>query len=506
MSSRPDFFAKGEKARLIPVAADVNKEVRATSVFLATMMAVPPFAERMLDTIGQKIGKRSEVSSFTEVGFKEMLEGKNLRPDGFVSVASGRGRQWSALFEAKIANAEIDHEQVKQYAEVAKNYGIDAVITISNQFVALPTHSPVNIGKVLERHVALFHWSWMFIVTEAMLLIGDDEFSTPEQKFILSELVRFLSHESVGVRRFDRMNKEWRDIVLGVNARSVLSKGSPDVLNTVAAWHQESRDISLLMTRTLRSRVRQKLSRLHANDPAARVADDAERLAKDHVLEFALEIPDAADLLEVQADIVRRCLIASMTLEAPETKRAASRVSWLVKQLAKSDPTDVHIEAQMPGRAPAVRMTLNQLLGENGFADQAFGATAPTGFKVMMVRDIAGRFSGNRTFIEELEKLVPEFYENVGQHLVAFRPKPPQLRPEKPASELVPNVPKGLQDVAVAANDAAAEALDVLVAGMNTDHAAHGSEPTIQRETNEAESPSTDVDHGSEVEKPELKE
>lgn len=97
------------------------------------------------------------------------------------------------------------------------------MITISNQFVALPTHSPVNIGKVLERHVTLFHWSWMFIVTEAMLLIGDDEFSTPEQKFILSELVRFLSHESVGVRRFDRMNKEWRDIVLGVNARSVLS-------------------------------------------------------------------------------------------------------------------------------------------------------------------------------------------------------------------------------------------------------------------------------------------
>jgi hypothetical protein len=50
MSSRPEFFAKGERARLIPVAADVNKEVRATLVVLAAMMAVPPFAERMLET------------------------------------------------------------------------------------------------------------------------------------------------------------------------------------------------------------------------------------------------------------------------------------------------------------------------------------------------------------------------------------------------------------------------------------------------------------------------
>ncbi|MDO9468751.1 MAG: hypothetical protein Q7J36_15740 [Thiobacillus sp.] len=461
MSARPDYFTKGEKARLMPVAADSNKEVRATSVFLATMMAVPPFAERMLDTIGQKIGKRTEIISFTEVGFKQTGEVKNFRPDGFVSVTAGRGRQWNALIEAKIGNAEIDSEQVKNYAVLAKDHGMDAVITLSNQFVALPSHSPVSIGKVLARNVALFHWSWMFIITEAMLLISDDEFSTPEQKFILSGLVRFLSHESTGVRRFDRMNKEWKDVVLAVNARSALIKTSTEVMNTVAAWHQESRDISLLMTRKLNSRVRQKLSRLHTNDPTARVAEDAERLAKDHILQFALEIPDTADLIEVQADIVRRCIIVSMTLDAPDAKRATSRVNWLVKQLAKSEPADIHIEAQMPGRAADLR-------NNSGFAEQAFASVLPTSFKVMMVRDIAGRFSGNRTFIEELEKLVPEFYENVGQHLEAFRPKPPQIKPDKPVEEVVPDTSPGLQDVAIAANDAAEEALDVVVAGLTT--------------------------------------
>lgn len=462
MTARPDFFIKGEKARLIPVAADSNKEVRATSVFLSAMMAVPPFAERMLETIGQKTGKRAEVSCFTEVSFKPVPEAKNLRPDGYLSVLSGRGRQWQAMFEAKIGNAEINHDQVRAYAALAKDHGIDAVITISNQFVALPTHSFVSVGKVLDRYVTLYHWSWMFIITEAMLLIGDDKFSTPEQKFILSELVRFLSHESTGVRRFDRMNKEWKDVVLSVNARGTLSKTAPDVINTVAAWHQEARDLSLLMTRKLRSRVRQKLTRAHANDPSARVVADAERLAKDHILEMSLEIPDAADLLTVQADMTRRCLITSMTLDAPDMKRAAPRVNWLLRQLQKSDVTEVHIEAIMPGRAPSVRMTLAQLRGGDDILDRAFAVGVPSSFRVMMVRDIAGRFSGNKTFVEELERLVPDFYENIGQHLQAFQPKPPQVKTKKPGGE-EPEARPGLREVAAAADEAAEEALNVVV-------------------------------------------
>jgi hypothetical protein len=42
--------------------------------------------------------------------------------------------------------------------------------------------------------------------------------------------------------------------------------------------------------------------------------------------------------------------------------------------------------------------------------------------------DIAGRFAGSRTFIELLEKLVPRFYEQVGQHLRAYVVPPPRPR------------------------------------------------------------------------------
>jgi hypothetical protein len=443
------------------------------------MMAVPSFAERMLDTIGQRVGKRSELACFTEVGFKQTNGEKNHRPDGFVSLSSGRGRQWTALVEAKIGNAEIDAEQVKGYAALAKEHGIDAVITISNQFSALPTHTPVEIGRVLSRNVGLYHWSWMFILTEAMLLIGDDNFGTPEQKFILSEFVRYLSHDSVGVKRFDRMNKEWKDVVLAVNARTALNKNSSDVQNTVAAWHQETRDVTLLMTRKVQRRVQQKLSRAHAGDPSARLSGDVEKLAGSHVLDFLLDIPDAADALEVQADIARRCLICSMTLEAPDTKRLQSRINWLLKQLAKSNPSDVWIEMQFPGKTPPVRATLLQLRAEDGLNQDAIPASLPTAFKVMMVRDIAGKFSGNRTFIEELEKFVPEFYENVGQLLEPFRPKPPQLKAEK-AADGAPapseDATNELRDISAAANDAAEEALEMVLASKGETTSSSGNE------------------------------
>ena len=40
MSPIPDFLTSGEKARLIPVAADSSKEGRAASILLAGIVAV----------------------------------------------------------------------------------------------------------------------------------------------------------------------------------------------------------------------------------------------------------------------------------------------------------------------------------------------------------------------------------------------------------------------------------------------------------------------------------
>jgi hypothetical protein len=52
-------------------------------------------------------------------------------------------------------------------------------------------------------------------------------------------------------------------------------------------------------------------------------------------------------------------------------------------------------------------------------------------FEVLLVKDLGARFGQRRNFIAELEAAVPDFYEQVGQHLKAWQPQAPRLREEK---------------------------------------------------------------------------
>ena len=44
-----------------------------------------------------------------------------------------------------------------------------------------------------------------------------------------------------------------------------------------------------------------------------------------------------------------------------------------------------------------------------------------------MIKDIAGQFSKRKIFIEELEKLIPEFYGRIGERLRSWSPPPPSI-------------------------------------------------------------------------------
>ena len=53
----------------------------------------------------------------------------------------------------------------------------------------------------------------------------------------------------------------------------------------------------------------------------------------------------------------------------------------------------------------------------------------------MLVHDMAAKFSGAKTFIEQLEEAVPRFYKDVGQHLRAYVAAPPKLQPKVQVAE-----------------------------------------------------------------------
>lgn len=445
----PDYLASGEPARLIPVAADTHKEARAASIVLACFMGVPEFARKMLGSLGQRMGARAKIACFTEIVFKGEAGEVNCRPDGLIILDGGRGRTWRCLVEAKIARSELDPEQVISYLALAKRHKIDALLTVSNQFVALPTHHPIRVPKSALKGVGLLHWSWMYLLTQARLLADEQNFDSPERCLILSEMIRYLSHPAVGVSSFDRMNREWKELNGQIQAGARLVRSSPAVENTVSAWQQEVRDLCLLLTRKVGRPVHIRLPKAHSNDPASRIRDEAAQLVAKNELRCVLDVPDAAAPMEVLADLKRRSICVSMTLTAPKDKqRTSSRVNWLIRQLSKTMPEDIFVRATWPGRTPDTQAPLVSLREAAGLLDAGNKSAVPSRFTVLLIRDLAGRFSGTKTFIESVEAAVPAFYEQVGQHLRIYVSAPPRVRTEptpideeRPESQPIDNSP-----------------------------------------------------------------
>ena len=184
MSALDDILNNAQPARLIPTIADSSKEERIVSILLATLPKVPLFAEKILERCGERVSKSSTLSSYTEVEFPSLDESGKDRPDGVLCLTTRKAR-WAAILEAKIGKVEIDEEQVRRYADLARKYQVDAVITLSNQLVPLPTHVPYSVSKRVGSHVKFFHFSWISILTRARLILRNRKDISPEQAFIL---------------------------------------------------------------------------------------------------------------------------------------------------------------------------------------------------------------------------------------------------------------------------------------------------------------------------------
>lgn len=426
LQNRPEFLAKGERARLFPVLADTSKEGRATSIFMACLANVDEFAERLLGSVGRKIGTRSRIRTYTEVCFQKEAEEMRGRPDGLIEVKTGK-QLWYALVEAKIGSAELSEEQISSYVKIAKANDLDTIITISNQFAATPSDHPVKLRQRGSNPVAIFHWSWMHLLTEADLLLTNDEVADADQRIILNEFRRFLSHDSTGVKGFDRMPSSWPDICREVRTTQRVSAGMNGLDEVISGWHQEVRDLCLILSRQLGVSVTTKLQRKLAADPIERVKVDREALKQTLGLSTTLDIPEAAAPLEIQASLVARTISVSMKLKAPEDRQgSAARLNWLLRQIKIESADSVFVRVHWP-RRDFEQYSLNELRQSVKEAASVHESNVPHSLEVVISKELGGRFAQVTNFISELEALVPEFYRDVGSLLRAWSPPAPKI-------------------------------------------------------------------------------
>ncbi len=428
MIEKPDILERGERARLFPVLAETSKEGRTLSILLACLESVDEFAKSLLSDFGVRSGARTKIEAYTEVILKKGSE-RTHRPDGLLVLKSGT-KIWTALVEAKVGNSDLTAEQLDSYLEIAKLNGIDALITISNQFAPLPTHHPVALSAASLKKARVLHWSWMYVLTQASLQLGNGDIQDREQRVILNEMVRFLSHPSAGVKSFDQMPVAWSAVTAAVQAGGTLSAKSAEVQEVVGAWYQETRDLSLILSRQLGEDVEVRVPRSLASDPAARLKADSQLLASEMCLRAAFDVPNTAAAILVEADCRKRSVFASMKVSAPtDRKSTKARLNWLLRQIQKSKPDGIHIRLYWPGRTPFSQHPLAALRDKPEIAEQA-GKVA-TSFEVLFARDLGSKFTQRKNFIVELEEAIPEFYEQVGQHLKAWQPQAPKVKPER---------------------------------------------------------------------------
>lgn len=427
----PENVVEGELARLIPIAKDSAKEGKATSIILSGLMSVSEFAQNMLSGIGAPATKTTNVSCYTEVVFKNGSVKETCRPDGMIVATVGK-RTWKALVETKVGNAELDAAQIETYLDLARKYGLDAVVTISNQFASLPTHHPVKVSGHKIKSVSLYHWSWSALLSEAIMLTDNKGVSDPEQAYILTEIIRYLNNRETKVLSTVSMDKSWKKLCEDVRDNGTVSLPHSVATDVIEDWHQIGRYLALELSTATGVNVSVAMKSAHKADPHARVSSDLKTLQSDMDMFLGLDVPGAASKIYIRADLERRVLETSMWLKAPQDKKRSSAcVTWLMRQLEDCDDDTLIIKATYKKTSLNTCKPLGKVREDQKSLLPGDSSIIPTWFEIKRVSDNVSRFMGQKTFVEDTRHLVVGFYRDVGEKLVAWVPPAPQVKDDR---------------------------------------------------------------------------
>jgi hypothetical protein len=457
------------QARLIPTSG-INgaeeQERRATSALLAVMSSVREFGRALTQPLGAPAGT---IETYIEVPF--VWAEKKCFPDGLIRVSRGQ-KSWTALVEVKTGLNELATDQLETYLEVAREQGFDALVTISNEIPPVAGQHPTKVDKRKLRKVALHHWSWSQVLSEAVMEKEHRGVADPDQAWILGELIRYLEHPRSGALEFEDMGPAWvgvRDAVAASTLRAT-DKAAPEV---VARFEALLRYASLRLGRRLGTDVTPALSRKEVADPTVRAQALLASLAGTGTLTGAIRIAHTVGELEVVADLRAGKVTCSVDVAAPHDGRPATRVNWLVRQL-RNAPENVRVEAFTAHSRGAGSAELLRVVRENPAVLLTDPSKELRTFRIALDRPLgAKRGRGRGSFIDSVLHAIEDFYAEVLQHIRAWTAAPPKVRDT--AEEPAQPVPPALVSTALSSQDGAEEVDELAGAPESREEEAPGA-------------------------------
>jgi len=415
-----------QKPRLIPIYK-LGDEMALTSVLLSSLRLIKVFKDHILSDA--KMQKGGTLYVYTEVVFSDFPDS---RIDGLILVVKSGTIRDAAIIEVKNGNSELERGQIERYQQVAKKYAIPAFITISNQFVSDSTQSPINVKNV--NGVDMYHFSWTYLLTIAQVLIfeKDTKIEDMDQVEIMREVIEYLEWDKSGVFGVNQMKAGWVDVVEKIIGRASLKPTDNNVYDAALSWHQEERDMALLLSRKLGVLVQSGAVKFKGKLDE-RLKSDCKNLVTKEQLESTLRIKGAVSDINITAFFANRIVEMSVALKAPEDKTLKGQLGWLKRQLdnciKKNEKLltalakEIVIEASIKNSSVSERFSIQEF----DEASERLKGKEIREFKVIYLKDFGKKFSSPRKFVEIIEQMLKDYYMGIVQHLNKWEPSAPKM-------------------------------------------------------------------------------
>lgn len=416
-----DGQIKLQNARLIPTLK-TGDEMALTSILLASIRLVKEFRDNVFRDL--KLSRSGKFYFFTEVTFPEI---ENSRVDGLIIIVKSGVIKEAAFLEMKNKNNGIDIDQIGKYIELSKKLGIKTLATVSNEFVADPSHSPIDIK--VPKSISLYHFSWTYLITQAQLLLFKNEtnIQDEDQIEIMKEVLSYMENPISGITGYTKMKPGWKQLSDNIRAQVPLKVSDDYISDAVVSWHEEEKDMALLLSR--------KLGVLVKSTPKNKdsVKNDVRKICKENCINGRLSIKYAVSDIKIKCEFERRSVMMSIKITPPLNKGTIGRISWINKQLENcrkkegdlfnSLENKIWIEADIKFARENLKIKFSEIQN----LQEITKGKEIQAFNVVLIDGFGSNFSSPKKFIELIENMVLHFYEGIIQHMANWKKPAPKL-------------------------------------------------------------------------------
>ncbi len=426
-----EFITTGEiqvsRAGLIPTYKP-GDELALTSVLLSAIRLIKEFGKMILSAA--RIPSGGKIYVFTEVVFSECPES---RIDGLAIIVRGGKINNAIIFEMKNANNEIQKEQIEKYIKLAKLYSIPNIITVSNQFVADPRQSPVQLR--CPKDISLYHFSWSYLLTVAHILLMDNDTNIEDidQVELMREVVFYFENNKSGICGFNQMGPGWKELVENVNMGKTIRPNDEFLGDAIVSWRQEEKDMALILSRKLGIFVNVRIK----GDLRTRLREDVENVIKIKELGSILSIKGAVSDISIKALLEKRTIEMGVVLPPPQNKKTKSQMTWIRNQLANCKKkneeefssliNELFLEIVFKNTSKVERISVWDI---DAIRSEIPGREVKA-FRILFVKDFGKNFASRIKIIEIIEKMIIDYYKYIVQYLVKWEEPAPQIKEPK---------------------------------------------------------------------------